>query len=313
VRLNRPKGVLALGWACVESAASGRAEHRPTPADYPNDTVRRISFTAAGGTGWRVSALASPRPTPAAWKIVVVTGAPSWAEYWAPAIAALPQDREMVVVDRPGYACSEPLKCVPDIAAQARALSPLLEAAPGQKLLLVGQSYGAGVASLMAAAQLGRVDVLALLSSYLGEPGPTARWLVAMGSRFLNVIPRDLRNAVQEISGQPAQMPLVCEALRRVRAPIHVIHGDKDDFAPIEVARRFAEETATRSPMRFHCVRGANHFLNDGPVSTLLESLENCIHELGTSNGRRWPTWSAILRSRPLSPLALHRPATEAG
>ena len=111
-------------------------------------------------------------------------------------LAALHQDREMVVVDRPGFAGSEPAECVTDIAHQARALSPLLKSAPGQKILLVGQSYGAGLPPWMAATEPRRVSQLALLSSYLVGSGPTARWLVRTGMRNLNLIPRDLRNAV---------------------------------------------------------------------------------------------------------------------
>ncbi|MFI4973564.1 MAG: alpha/beta fold hydrolase [Caulobacterales bacterium] len=273
---RRPKGVLALGWACLESAASGRTEHRPTSQDYPDSVVRRVSFMAGGGLGWRISALETPRKHPAPWKIVVVTGAPSWAEYWAPVLAALPADREMIVVDRPGFAASEPVACVPDITLQALALSPLLNAAPGQKILLVGQSYGAAIASLMAADQPRSLAGVVLLSSFLGEPGPTARWLMDLGARVLKLIPRDLRNAVMEVSGQRGQLGHMRRALELVRAPVHVIHGDADDFAPIEMAERLVKETRTRSPMRFARVAG-NHFLNDGPADILLSCLEDCI------------------------------------
>ena len=291
---KRPKGILALFWACLESAASGRTEHRPTSADYPDTVVRRIAFTAGGGHGWRLSALTTPRLQPPSWKIVVVTGAPSWAEYWAPALAALRGDREMIVVDRPGFAASEPADCVLDIRDQARALGPLLEAAPGQKILLVGQSYGAAIATLMAAAQPRRVAAVVLLSSYLGEPGPTARWLVRAGSRFLNLIPRDLRNAVMEISHQPPQMAHMREALARLRVPVHVIHGEMDDFAPIETASAFASTIRTRRPVRFQRVAGANHFLNDGPVETLLSCLEACIPTTKPAPAWRWPNLSTI-------------------
>jgi pimeloyl-ACP methyl ester carboxylesterase len=208
---------------------------------------------------------------------VVITGAPSWAEYWADVLAELPGDREMVVVDRPGFAFSEPMTAVPDIAVQARALSPLLETAPGQRLLLVGQSYGGGVAALMAAAQPDKVDGLMLLSAYLGEPGPTAKRLMEMGSRVLNIIPRDLRNAIVEVRGQRAYMPTVRLALQRLNLPIHVVHGDLDDFAPIEVARALADRTIGRGPGMFHLVKGANHFLNDGPTADLLAELERVI------------------------------------
>ena len=168
-----------MGWACFECAATGRTEHAPTSADYPDSVLRRTCFIAGGGHGWKISALETPRAKPAPWKIVVITGAPSWAEYWAETLAELPQDREMIVVDRPGYAGSEPLHPVPDIRVQAEALAPVLKAAPGQKVLLVGQSYGAAIAAILAAENPGRVASLVLLSGFFGEAGPTTRWLPA--------------------------------------------------------------------------------------------------------------------------------------
>ncbi|MGI9170527.1 MAG: alpha/beta fold hydrolase [Caulobacteraceae bacterium] len=301
---RRPTGILALFWACLEAAASGRTEHRPIGALYPETMMRRIAFTAGGGLGWRLSALTTPRAATAPWKIVVITGAPSWAEYWAPTLAALPQNREMIVVDRPGFAASEPAACVPDIGDQARALAPLLEAAPEQRILLVGQSYGAAIAALMAAAAPGRVAGVVLLSAYLGEAGPTARWLVRTGSRFLNLIPRDLRNAVLEVSHQAPQMPRMRAALDRLRAPIHVIHGDRDDFAPIETARTFAKSLRARRGVRFHSVPGANHFLNDGPTDILIACLEACIPKgAKAAQGWRWPAWAKVASAPTPTPL----------
>lgn len=292
---RRPKGVLEITWAVAESAARGRQEHVPVAADYPDTVVRRISFAAGGGLGWKLSAIESPRDRPAPWKIVVVTGAPSWAEYWAPAIAALPKDREMVVVDRPGYAGSEPVEYVGDIGRQALALSPLLQAKPGQKVLLVGQSYGAAIAALMASANPGKVAGLVLLSGYYGQPGPTAAWLLKVGARILRIIPRDVRHAVLEVTNQAGQLEGMHAALRRLKVPVHVVHGDKDDFAPFELAEKLVAETRTRRPMRFERVIGANHFLNDGPVEDLLATLEACIPRRSAFK-LSWPRWPDRLR-----------------
>ena len=274
---KRPKGVLAMGWAAFESAARGRTEHAPTSADYPETVVRRTSFEGGGGHHWLISALETPRAEPAPWKIVVITGAPSWAEYWAETLAELPQDREMIVVDRPGYGASEPATPVTDIRVQAQALAPLLQGRRGQKIMLVGQSYGAAIAALMADANPGKVQSLVLLSGFFGETGPTSRWLIDVGSKALKVIPKDLRHAVIEASGQKPQLAYAKRALARLSIPIHMIHGDKDDFAPIETAERLLRETPTRRPIRFVRTPGANHFLNDGPAEQLLAALETCI------------------------------------
>ena len=296
---KRPKGMLAMGWASFESAARGRTEHAPTSADYPDTVVRRTSFTAGGGHGWRISALETPRAAPAPWKIVVITGAPSWAEYWAETLAELPQDRQMIVVDRPGYAGSQPAEPVTDIRVQAQALAPLLEAARGQKVMLVGQSYGAAIASLMAEANPGKVESLVLLSGFFGETGPTSRWLLDVGARALQFIPRDLRHAVVEASGQRPQLAHAKQALSRLAIPIHMIHGDKDDFAPIEVAERLAAETVTLRPIQFIRTPGANHFLNDGPADQLLAALEACI-PVRKPWTFRWPKLPALALPRAL-------------
>lgn len=295
---KRPKGVLAMGWAAIEAAARGRTEHAPTSADYPESVVRRTSFMAGGGHGWRISAIETPRAAPPPWKIVVITGAPSWAEYWAETLAELPQDREMIVVDRPGYANSEPLHPVTDIRVQAEALAPVLYAPRGQKVLLVGQSYGAAIASIMADQNPGKVAGLVLLSGFFGEAGPTARWLLDLGGKALRMIPRDLRNAVIEVTGQKPQLRHAKRALSRVNLPIHIIHGDQDDFAPVEVAEKLAAETVTRRPIRVVRTEGANHFLNDGPAEVLLAAIESCIPQRSTLWTFRWPKLPALLPSR---------------
>jgi len=295
---KRPKGVLAMGWACIECAATGRTEHKPLAEDYPDNVVRRSYFPAGGGHGWTISALETPRETPPPWKIVVITGAPSWAEYWAEVLAELPPDREMVVVDRPGYGASEPLHPVTDIRVQAQALAPVMQAPAGQKVLLVGQSYGAAIAALMAEANPGQVAGLVLLSGFFGEPGPTAKWLIDMGTRALKMIPRDLRHAVIEAAGQREQLAHARRALARLNIPIHMIHGDKDDFAPLEAAQRMARETVTRRPIRFVQADGANHFLNDGPPEQLIAALESCL-PVRKAWTFRWPQMPKFGFPRP--------------
>jgi len=274
---RRPKGVLEIGWATFEAAWTGRREHLPHWAEYPDALVERIGFRAGGGLDWRLSALRTPRPRTAPWKIVVVTGAPSWAEYWTAALATVGQDREMWVVDRPGFGGSEPAGAVVDLSVQARALSPLLDSAPGQRVLLVGHSYGAAIATLMAAAQPDKVAALVLLSGLFGDFGPTGARLVELGRRVHGVIPRDLRNAITEVLAQRPQLPIVRDALRRLSMPIHIVHGDQDDFTPIASARALAEDLGGMANVSFSTVPDANHFLNEGPPELVLAPLEAAI------------------------------------
>ena len=282
---RRPRGVLEVGWATFEAAWAGRTEHLPHWVEYPDALVERIGFRAGGGLDWRLSALRTPRPRVAPWKIVVVTGAPSWAEYWTAALAAVGQDREMWVVDRPGFGGSEPAEAVVDLSVQARALSPLLDRAPGQRVLLVGQSYGAAIAALMAANHPDKVDALMLLSGWFGDMGPTGGRLVELGRRIHGVIPRDLRNAITEVLAQRPRLPMVREALAQLSMPIHIVHGDEDDFAPMATARALAEDLARTANVTFTSVEHANHFLNEAPAQQVLALLE--------------PTIEAAQRRRP--------------
>ena len=187
----------ALATACVGSPPDEDAADRfPTSGDYPAGTMERIDFTAGVPENWRISALQTPARPEASWKIVIITGTPSWSEYWAPTIAAAPASREIIVADRPGFRTSEPHDAVRDIAKQAEALAPMLEARPGQRVLLVGQSFGAPVATLMAQRYPDRVDAIVLVSAFFGDRGPTARRMIGVGQIVRPLLERDLRNAI---------------------------------------------------------------------------------------------------------------------
>ncbi|MGH6952493.1 MAG: alpha/beta fold hydrolase, partial [Vitreimonas sp.] len=182
--------------------------------------MERVAFTAGVPEAWRISALRTPERPEASWKVVVITGTPSWSEYWAPTIAAMPASREMIVADRPGFRSSEPQQAVRDLAKQAEALAPMLEARPGQRVLLVGQSFGAPVATLMAQRYPERVHAVLLMSAYFGDRGPTARRMLGAGRLFHGVLPRDLRNSVSEMTAQGEQLPAVWQALHGLEQPV---------------------------------------------------------------------------------------------
>jgi len=263
-----------------------RIERMPGAWKFANKPVQVKTFSDGAGNGWTVTAVETVRKAPCPVRYVVITGAPSWAEYWLGTLCALPLDREMIVVNRPGFCKSGPEECITDIRIQAAALAPLLEPRfEGQKVVLVGHSYGCAIATLMADQNPGKVNSLVLTSGYFGEFGITARRLVAMGQKVLKMIPRDLRHAIMEVTGQEPQLVHMKAALSRLMVPIHVIHGDKDDYAPIEAARKMVESVRTRRPIRFQVVSGGNHFLHGGPPHIMPALLEMCVPEAKTRFG----------------------------
>lgn len=287
--------------ACVQTGPADDGERFPTSSHYGESVMTHTNFAAAVPEHWRLNALTTaPRPD-ATWKIVVITGTPSWSEFWAPTLAALPPTREMIVADRPGFAQSEPKHAVRDIALQAEALSPMLDARPGERVLLVGQSFGAPVATLMAARYPDRVQALLLVSAYFGDRGPTARRLFGLGRVVQPFLDRDLKNSISEVTAQPRQLPAVWTALRGLQQPVVFIHGDADTFVPFEADQRIAAEYGhTLVP-----VPGGDHFLNACCVPTLVQAMEQAISE---AEGRAAARPPAI---QPPDPDPWHGPALQ--
>ena len=277
---KRPSNLVSVGLATLQHP--GKPERKPLSFYYPEDQVRRATFEAGYDLGWKLTAVETPRSKPAPVKFVVIAGAPSWSDYWAEFLTMLPEDREMVVVDRPGFGAHGPKTFIGDIRLQAAALQPMLKAPFGQKIILVGHSYGAAIATLMAANNPGKVAGLVLLSGYFGEFGATSKLLVRLGSKMMKLIPRDLRHAILEVTGQKPQLAYMRDALSRLRTPVHVIHGDKDDYAPVQAAEKMVQQVRTRRPVRFERIEGGDHFMHDGMPQQLLEALERCVP----------PTWT---------------------
>jgi pimeloyl-ACP methyl ester carboxylesterase len=257
--------------AALLSACAGPPDNQrfPRPKDYPPGVMANVSYVAGGETPWKLNALETPN-SDAPWKMVVITGTPSWSEFWAPTLGKAPPDLQIVAADRPGFALSEPHNAVPDIAMQAAAMAPLLDGPEGQKVVIVGQSYGAPVATLMAYQHPEKVKALVLMSSFYGEWGVTARRLKFLGGFFRGMLPRDLKNGLDEIKGQAGQLPAARKALGEMTIPVIVVQGDDDSFVPPAFAEALAQETNPASEATIVHIPKGDHFLNACCVSEIL-------------------------------------------
>jgi pimeloyl-ACP methyl ester carboxylesterase len=252
---------LAFALACALllcACATGESKRFPTSASYGQEVMTRVTMVAGVPEGWNLSALTTRHPD-APWKVVIITGTPSLSEYWAPTLAGAPANIEVIVADRPGFQASQPPNAVTDIAIQARALSALLKpSVAGQKVILIGQSYGGPIATLMAANYPDQVAGLILVSAFFGERGPSIKRLSAAGGVARGIIGRDLRNGLDELRGQSPQLPAAFAALDGLKQPIVVLHGVKDSFVPIDAAARLA----VRAKAPLVQVPQGDHFLN---------------------------------------------------
>jgi pimeloyl-ACP methyl ester carboxylesterase len=99
-------------------------------------------------------------------------GQPGSADDWQQVAARLPAQLRVVTVDRPGYG-SNP-QSAGGFGANARAVLDLLDSRDILQTVLVGHSYGGGVALSAASMAPHRVEAVVLLASV--TPGCVNRW-----------------------------------------------------------------------------------------------------------------------------------------
>ena len=108
----------------------------------------------------------------AAHELILLHGQPGSPADWRPLTARLPAQLHAIAADRPGYGISR----LPagGFAANARAVLDDLDARGITPAVLVGHSYGGGVALAAAALAPGRVEAVILLASV--GPGCANGW-----------------------------------------------------------------------------------------------------------------------------------------
>jgi len=105
-------------------------------------------------------------------ELVLLHGQPGSAADWQQVAARLPAQLRVVTADRPGYG-SNP-QSAGGFAANARAVLDLLDSRGIQRAVLIGHSYGGGVALSAASMAAHRVEAVVLLASV--GPGCVNRW-----------------------------------------------------------------------------------------------------------------------------------------
>jgi pimeloyl-ACP methyl ester carboxylesterase len=163
--------VASAGWLTFLGlrgrSAAGKAIDPATLPPDERDTARAGPAGRPGGFGPRV--------------LVLLHGQPGSPADWQQLAGRLPAALRAVAVDRPGYGTS-PLPPA-GFAANARAVLDELDSRGIQRAVLVGHSYGGGVALMMASLAPHRVEAVVLLASV--GPGCVNGWdrlLAARGS-----------------------------------------------------------------------------------------------------------------------------------
>jgi pimeloyl-ACP methyl ester carboxylesterase len=133
-------------------------------AALPSD----LGVTATAGDVRVADPAAGPRPR----VLVLLHGQPGSAADWQQLAGLLPTGLRAVAVDRPGYGANP--RSPAGFAANARAVLEELDSLGIQRAVLVGHSYGGGVALMAASMAPHRVEAVVLLASV--GPGCVNGW-----------------------------------------------------------------------------------------------------------------------------------------
>ncbi len=104
--------------------------------------------------------------------VVMLHGQPGAGSDWQQVADQIPADLRVVALDRPGYGANR--RPAGGFAVNARAVLAELDAQGIERAVLVGHSYGGGVALAVAALAPDRVEALVLLASV--GPGCLTGW-----------------------------------------------------------------------------------------------------------------------------------------
>ncbi len=99
--------------------------------------------------------------------VVLVHGQPGSARAWGPVVQRLPSDLRVLVPDRPGY--GRTLRAAAGLEENAAVLADELARRRASPAIVVGHSYGGGIALLLAARRPDLVAALVLVGSIGGR------------------------------------------------------------------------------------------------------------------------------------------------
>lgn len=251
-RLFMPPEIRNIERTLGAQAATVERDHLSSSHLYTVDG-RTMHFVEAGTNG-PVPLILFVHGSPGNWK--------AWAQYLSdPDLAAR---AHLIAVDRPGFGGSGAGHVEPSLEQQCRDIAPLLNlASPGQRVVLVGHSFGGPIVCRLAMDHPGKVtDVIVLAGSI--DPGQektkwyqyAAEWWI-----FRWLVPSDLELANREIRPLKGGLTDMLPLWPKIHQRVTVIQGLADNLVPPENAD-FAQRMMTNArPLEIIRIPGMNHFL----------------------------------------------------
>ena len=176
----------------------------------------------------------------------------------------LRQRAHLIAVDRPGFGLSGGGEVERSLVRQCQAISTVLtNASPGQRVVVVGHSYGGPVTARLAMDYRDQISDLIILAGSIDPGQEHTKWYqyVAEWPLLNRVVPDSLAVANREIRALKPELASMLPLWGGITQRVCVIQGEKDELVPPENAA-FAERMLTNATkMNVIRIPEMNHFI----------------------------------------------------
>lgn len=198
--------------------------------------------------------------------VLFVHGSPgdwkAWVEYLTD--SDLTARANLIAVDRPGFGGSGSGKVERSLSQQSRDIAPLLDqAAPGERVILVGHSFGAPVVCRLAMDHPEKINDVILLAGSIDPDQEKTEWYQYLADCpvIRSLLPSELVMANEEIMPLKKCLTEMLPLWPKMTQRVTLIQGENDKLVPPENAD-FAEHMMTNAtPLKIIRIPGMNHFL----------------------------------------------------
>lgn len=259
-----PPGCRALRssrWRAIGVALALGGCTPPGPVAPPSMTeAMRGATEMESPTTYELSYLHSGQTQGA--RLLLVHGTPGSATGWSDYLIDPPNGMETLALDRPGFGRSGPEHAVTGLAEQAAAVAALLPK-DDRPVVLLGHSLGGAIAAWVAAEQPDRVQVLILLAASLDPAQERIHPMQYVGKWAVveEFLPRDLRNANEELMAFKPELEALQPKLSDITAKVIIMHGTADNLVPFANVDYMKAHLGSARCVEIVRLEGRNHFL----------------------------------------------------